>query len=148
MLFIICYVQYGLLTHKFKNMKKIKTNYANKMVDDKFYGVINVENVPIIKHLSSEEIAEGKQGYILAPYILGEHTEESSKQYDMFMKEYHKKHKYCPKCGCEQHTTTLVGYILNWDKKDEYKDLNRCVCTKCGDNHSAHDRVSSIEALS
>jgi hypothetical protein len=39
-----CYVQYGLLTDKFKNMKKIKTNYANKMVDDKFYGVIKVEN--------------------------------------------------------------------------------------------------------
>ena len=62
--------------------------------------------------------------------------------------EYHKQHKYCPKCGGEQHTTTHVGYVLNWDKKDEYKDLNRCVCTKCGDNHSAHDRLPSIEALS
>lgn len=91
---------------------------------------------------------KGKQGYVLAPYILGEHTEESSKQYDIFMREYHSKHECCPKCGNKQHTTTLVGYILNWDKKDEYKDLNRCVCTKCGDNHSAHDRVPSIEAIS
>jgi ribosomal protein S27AE len=143
-----CYVQYGLLIDKFKNMKKIKTNYANKMVDGKFYGVVKVENAPITKYLSPEEVAEGKQGYVLAPYILGEHTEESSKQYDLFMKEYHKQHKYCPKCGGEQHTTTLVGYVLNWDKKDEYKDLNRCVCTKCGDNHSTHDRLPSIEALS
>lgn len=129
-------------------MKKIKTNYATKMIDGEFYGKINVENQLIIKSLTEDEIREGKQGYVLAPYILGEHTEESSKQYSEFMREYHNKHKYCPKCGGEQHTTTLVDYILNWDKKNEYKDMNRCVCTKCGDNHSTHDRVSSFEALS
>jgi hypothetical protein len=129
-------------------MKKIKTNYTNKMVDNKFYGKINVENQPIIKYSTEEEIKEGKQGYILAPYILGEHTEESSKQYDEFMKEYHKQHKYCPKCGGEQHTTTLVGYVLNWDKKEEYKDMNRCECMECGDKHSAHDRVPSFGTLS
>lgn len=129
-------------------MKKIKTNYATKMIDGKFYGKINIENQPIIKSLTEDEIKEGKQGHVLAPYILGEHTEESSKRYSEFMKEYHNQHKYCPKCDNKQHTTTLVGYILNWDKKDEYKDMNRCVCTKCGDNHSTHDRVSSFEALS
>jgi hypothetical protein len=73
-------------------MKKIKTNYANKMIDGKFYSKVNVENQPIIKYLTEEEIKEGKQGYILAPYILGEHTEESLKQYDEFIKEYHKQH--------------------------------------------------------
>ena len=34
------------------------------------------------------------------------------------------------------------GYILNSDKRDEYKDLNNCVCTECGDRHTAHERVS------
>lgn len=28
------------------------------------------------------------------------------------------------------------------DRKDEYKDLNRCVCSNCGDVHTTHDRVS------
>lgn len=128
-------------------MKKIKTDYTNKMVDSKFYGIVNVENAPIIKYLSTEEVVEGKSGYVLAPYVLGEHTKESSKQYDMFMKDYHRKHECCPKCGDKQHTTTLVGYILNWDRKDEYKDLNRCVCAKCGNNHSTHERTPSVEAL-
>lgn len=125
-------------------MKEIKTDYTNKMVDGKFYGIINVENAPIIKYLSPEEVAEGKQGYILAPYVLDEHTDETSKQYDEFMKEYHNQHKYCPKCGAMEHTSTLVGYPLNLDKKEEYKDMNRCECMKCGHHHSAHDRVASI----
>lgn len=129
-------------------MKNIKTDYVNKMVDSTFYGKINVDNTSIIKYLTEDEIKEGKQGYILVPYILGEHTEESSKRYDEYMNEYHKQHKYCPKCGGVQHTSTLVGYVLNLDKKDEYKDMNRCECMKCGDKHSVHDRVPSIEALS
>lgn len=124
-------------------MKEIKTKYAKKIINNNLYGTINVNNSSIIEYLTEEDIKEEKQGYILAPYILGEHTEESSKQYDEFMKEYHKQHKYCPKCGGEQYTTTLMGYMLDWDKKDEYKDMNICVCMKCGDIHSAHDRIST-----
>lgn len=122
-------------------MKGIKTKYAKKIINSNLYGVINVKHTPIIKYLTEDEIKEGKEGYILAPYILGEHSEESAKQYDEFMKKYHKQHKYCPKCGGEQHTTTLVGYVLDWDKKEEYKDMNICECMKCGDKHSTHDRV-------
>ncbi len=116
-------------------MKKIKTNYADKMVDGKFYSKVNTKSQP-----TGEEF-KGKPGYILAPYILGEHTKESSRQYDEFMKEYHRQHKCCPKCGGEQHTVTLVGYVLDWDKRSEYKDMNTCKCVKCGDVHSVHDRV-------
>lgn len=82
-------------------------------------------------------------GYISAPYILGEHTEESRKKYDKFMKKYHKNHKYCPRCGFIKHTTTLVGYPLIDGKENEYKDLNRCECLSCGDIHTCHERVKN-----
>jgi hypothetical protein len=61
---------------------------------------------------------------------------------DNFKKEYHEKHKLCPKCGAVQHSTTLVDYILYLDKKEEYKDLNSCVCSECGDKHKEYDRIS------
>lgn len=95
------------------------------------------------KFLTEDEIKEGKWGYVLVPYILSEHSEESSNRYSEFMNQYHNQHKYCPECGCEHYTTTLVAYILNWDKRDEYKDNNKCVCSKCGDVHTTHDRVSN-----
>lgn len=58
-----------------------------------------------------------------------------------FLKEYKINHAKCPKCGAESHSTTYVGYILHMDKKDEYKDLNKCVCSECGNVHTTHDRV-------
>jgi hypothetical protein len=63
-------------------------------------------------------------------------------EYDKFMKQYHEEHKCCPKCGCEEHLSSLVGYVLNLDKKDEYKDKNSCVCSNCGLKHITHDRVA------
>ena len=44
---------------------------------------------------------------------------EKVKEYNEFMTEYHNKHKYCPKCNSTEHTTTLVGYILNSDNKSQ-----------------------------
>lgn len=67
---------------------------------------------------------------------------EQSVENDDFKKEYNEKHKLCPKCGAIQHSSTLVAYILYSDKKEEYKDLNACVCSECGDKHTAHDRIS------
>jgi len=67
---------------------------------------------------------------------------KQSIEHDNFKKEYHEKHKLCPKCGTSQHSTTLVAYILNLDKKEEYKDLNSCVCSECGDRHTEHDRIN------
>jgi len=106
-----------------------KKNYAEKIIDGKLYSIVENE------HLDDKAI------YVLAPYTIDEHTEESLRRYDEFMCEYEDKHRYCPKCGHDDHTSTLVGYILDWGKKDEYKDMNRCVCIKCGDKHSKHDRV-------
>ena len=119
----------------------MKEDYKNKMIDKSRYSVVNINE----KQLTEEEMKE--KGYVFVPYICVEHTEESSKQYDEFMDEYHKQHECCPKCGATKHTSTLVGYVLNWDKKEEYKDMNRFECMKCGDKHSTHDRVPSIEAL-
>jgi hypothetical protein len=93
--------------------------------------------------LTDDEFKEGKQGYILVPYILAKYSEKSSIEYDNFMKNYRKQHECCPKCGSKQHNTTLVGYVLNMDKKDDYKDMNDCKCIICGDKHSCHDRVAS-----
>jgi transcription elongation factor Elf1 len=61
------------------------------------------------------------------------------------MKKYHKEHEVCPKCGHKQHSTTLIGYPLFSDKREEYKDLNSCVCSNCGDKHTAHERISIKE---
>jgi len=64
------------------------------------------------------------------------------KECDDYRKKYNEKHKFCPKCGSIKHTSTLVGFGLQLDKKDDYKDLNNCVCSYCGDRHTTHDRIS------
>jgi len=79
-------------------------------------------------------------GHVFVPYILGEHTEESLKEYDDFMDKYDKEHQCCPKCGSESCRTTLVGYPLVEGKESEYQDKNRCTCMGCGDVHITHDR--------
>lgn len=63
--------------------------------------------------------------------------------HDEFIEQYRKDHMYCPKCGSEWYGQTLVGYILNIDKPEEYKDKNSCMCSKCGDKHIVHDRVNT-----
>jgi len=68
-----------------------------------------------------------------------------SKEYDDFMEEYRKKHEVCPKCGSDKFITTLVGYVLYMNKKEEYKDLNECECVKCGHDCTYHERISKEE---
>ena len=63
------------------------------------------------------------------------------KEYDDFMKQYYKDHEYCPTCGSNKYSTTYVTYILHMDDNAMYKDLNRCICSDCGDRHTRHDRV-------
>lgn len=82
-----------------------------------------------------------KVGYVYAPYVIRQHTEESLKEYDEFMSIYNKLHEYCPKCGGKDHISTLMGYALNLENKEEYKDENSCVCSNCGNIHITHDRV-------
>jgi len=55
---------------------------------------------------------------------------------------YESEHKLCPNCGSDgSYSMTLKGYILNFDKKEEYKDLNICTCSECGNSHTFHERV-------
>lgn len=77
-----------------------------------------------------------------------EQLEERSREYDEFMVEYRKQHKCCPECGSTEYKSTLIGYVLNYDKKEEYRDMNKCECMKCGAKHSVHDRVPLTEAFS
>ena len=106
-----------------------------KNIDKSRYSVVNINN-----ELSEEEMKEN--GYVYVPYICVESSEESSKQYDDFMKKYREEHKYCPNCGHDSCSTTLMGYIFNMGKPEEYQDKNRCQCTECGDVHIYHDRLS------
>jgi ribosomal protein S27AE len=114
-------------------MKKLKVDYATKMVDSKFFKTVEVVN---------KEEKDLEPGIIFVPYVFVEcgPDEKPSKEYTKFMKKYGKDHKFCPKCGEISHWSTLVGYIYNPER--EYKDLNRCTCIKCGDIHTFHERVS------
>lgn len=114
--------------------------YYNKEVNPKFYSTIKIVD-------SSEKMItkKGKQylepGFVWAPYIPTEHTKESLDDYNTFMKKYKELHAACPKCGGTGCTTTLVGFIMMSDNREAYEDLNDCVCYKCGDKHTYHERV-------
>lgn len=115
--------------------------YNNKKINAKFYG-----KVPVIPQEDSPE------GYILAPYVLYEQTKiyesdkikmlESMTDRQNFMKQYKEDHALCPNCGIEgYHTQTLTAFIFYNDRPEEYKDLNRCICMKCKNIHTYHDRT-------
>ena len=48
-------------------------------------------------------------------------------EYDIFMDKYEEKHQCCPKCGSESYTTILVGYPLDMNNKESYKDENKLI---------------------
>ena len=62
--------------------------------------------------------------------------------YDEFWKDYEIEHQFCPKCGSKPHSTTLVAYIVNLNKPEDFQDRNSCICLNCGDRHKMHDRVN------
>lgn len=64
---------------------------------------------------------------------------KNENEYNIFMKKYNDLHKCCLKCGALQNITTLVGYALDMNNKESYKDLNTCLT--CGDKHSRDKRV-------
>ena len=82
--------------------------------------------------------------HIFVPWIPMTRT-EPDQEYEDFMKNYNNLHKCCPKCGSERHSTTLMCYALNMEKKEEYKDLNTCICSDCKDRHRCHDRIPKKE---
>jgi hypothetical protein len=58
-----------------------------------------------------------------------------------FLKKYNEEHLCCPNCGSELHSTTLIGFVMDINNPELYKDKNKCKCCECGDNHITHDRV-------
>ena len=100
-------------------------------------------NKKFIIPIGKKKITNMEAGIVYLPYIMQEHTVESFREYNEFMDGYKKKHKYCPECGGTSYSTTLVGYILNMDKQDEYKDENTCTCSVCGNRHTEHERVET-----
>lgn len=110
--------------------------------------------------LSAEtvNIGDGKSGIVFANYIPVYNSSTVSysdlemttpaiahRKYRRFMEKYRKDHAACPKCGATDHSSTYVAYILNLDMAGEYKDLNDCVCSECGDKHTVHERVKKVK---
>lgn len=67
---------------------------------------------------------------------------QREQDYQSFMNQYKKDHALCPKCKHTSHYSTLVGYTYIAEHKENFKDLNDCTCTHCGDKHTYHERVS------
>ena len=127
---------------QFVPSKSLESRYSKKTINPSYYETVNVEGLDVSPCLTHEELAAGKAEYILVPYVFAEHTKESLAAYNKIMKKYRKEHEFCPKCGAKGHSTTLMGYPL---KDVDYKDLNICVCSNCGDKHTAHERISLKE---
>ena len=118
-------------------MKELKSRYSLNKVNEKYYETLKITG----------DNTGNNPNIVYIPYKIVTKSEDDEKtksdiEYDNFMKEYDNKHKLCPNCKSENYTTTLVGYILNMDKKEDYKDLNTCVCVDCKNVHSAHDRIA------
>ncbi len=65
-----------------------------------------------------------------------------NKERDEFLENYENDHLVCPNCGeIDNYRSTLVGYILHMDDKENYKNLNKCTCMKCNDVHTKHERL-------
>ena len=56
-------------------------------------------------------------------------------------RQYYENHKACPKCGGLSYISTMMGFIFDSENPDSFKDENDCVCNKCGDRHTCHERV-------
>ena len=117
--------------------KEIFSKYANQEVDQKLYAKLETLNITPRKSDNGKETP----GIVFAPYIMCDHTEESLKEYNEFMTRYHTQHCCCPNCGSRNYTKTLVGYILNHEHPEDYKDKNVCHCLDCGWKGIAHELV-------
>ena len=66
-------------------------------------------------------------------------------RYEQFMKEYYGKREKCPYCDNTIHEhgfkETIVAYLYDPSKEEEYKDLNKSTCMKCFNTTTIHDRV-------
>ena len=68
-----------------------------------------------------------------------------TEDYEEFMEWYENEHALCPKCGSSEYSTTLVGFNLDFNNLEDFKDLNNCTCIDCNDTHKRHSRVKTFE---
>lgn len=78
---------------------------------------------------------------VYSPFTMTQSSEEENRKSDEFRKKYYEAHKCCPKCGSRNYISTLVGYILDMSKPEEYKDRNSVHCQDCGWRGIYHDLV-------
>jgi hypothetical protein len=100
---------------------------------------------PMKCKLCDTEVTENTKSHVYSDPVCfdcANKQHHSRLEYDSFMNQYHKDHALCPKCKNSGHTSTLVAYAYHSGKPDGYKDLNKCVCSRCGDRHTTHERVS------
>jgi len=65
------------------------------------------------------------------------------KQYEDFIEIYNKKHLRCPRCyELNNYKMKNVSSIFDYEDSEGFKDNNICICNKCGDIHTVHERIS------
>ncbi len=109
------------------NISVVSNDYVPNMVINSRYSTVDLKNEINLP-------SEGK-------YYSNINSTKINTEYDEFMEQYHFNHECCPVCNDTSCRSTLVGYVLDMNKKEEYKDLNRCICSKCGNTHTTHDRI-------
>lgn len=62
-------------------------------------------------------------------------------QHNRLMEDYRKSHMYCPECGSDRNSQTLMGYVFNLDRPEEFKNENRVTCAECHWNGIVDDLV-------
>ena len=62
-----------------------------------------------------------------------------AKQYE---KDYYNVHHVCcPKCGCDRYSSTYMGFIINHEHPEAFKDSNAVECAECGWSGITHNLV-------
>ncbi len=65
---------------------------------------------------------------------------QNKKDYYEYTKEYNRLHATCPICGSKDYISTLLSFT--YSNSIEYKNMNECICNKCGYKHIVNDRVA------
>lgn len=134
------YEEFNRLMNEFKDGKELYENspifnacFRGILAGGSIYKIL--EEVINIQHDTQKQLSS-----ILNPSVMNCFS-KIEKSAEMYRKEYYNARKHCPKCFSENHSSTLVGYIIDMSKPEAYRDDNRCVCEDCGDVHTTHYRV-------
>jgi len=65
-------------------------------------------------------------------------------EYNEFLENYNELHRCCPICGHDKFIATFVDYFLDLNNKENYKNLNECICLNCRDIHIFHERIKKL----